>query len=362
MKLELALTHQLDAFRLNAELSFQGSSLGLFGPSGSGKSTLAGLIAGLTRPQGGYLRLDGDVIFDSADSIHLPPEQRRIALVFQHSALFPHLTVRGNLLYGFKRRPPLDSSIDIDSVSRALGLVDLLDRGVNNLSGGERQRVAIGRAVLSSPRLLLMDEPLSALDDDSKFQIISYLKATCARFNIPFIFISHSLVEMRLMTDTAAVIAQGKITSTCSTEALARAMMERSPIGYINILGLSGMSERDGLCAYNWNGVELLLSQSNRTTVSGLFELSSKDIILFKKHPEAISARNLLQCTVVNLFESGTKMGIELDCSTGRLIAEIVPDAARELGIVAGSIVHAAIKASAFRRLATTQAAPEQDQ
>ncbi|OGR29153.1 MAG: molybdenum ABC transporter ATP-binding protein [Desulfuromonadales bacterium GWD2_54_10] len=362
MKLELALTHQLDAFRLKAELSFQGNSLGLFGPSGSGKSTLAGLIAGLARPQGGYLRLDGDVIFDSNSNIHLPPEQRRIALVFQHSALFPHMTVRGNLLYGFNRRPPQDSSIDIDSVSRALGLSDLLERGVNNLSGGERQRVAIGRAVLSSPRLLLMDEPLSALDDDSKFQIISYLKATCARFNIPFIFISHSLVEMRMMTDTAAVIAQGGITSTCSTEALARTMMERSPVGYINILGLSGMSERAGLCAYNWNGGELLLSKGNRTTISGLFELSSKDIILFKKHPEAISARNLLQCTVVNLFESGTKMGVELDCNTGRLIAEIVPDAGRELDIVVGSVVHAAIKASAFRRLATTQAAQEQVQ
>ena len=362
MKLELALTHQLEAFRLDTELSFQGSSLGLFGPSGSGKSTLTGLIAGLTRPLKGYLRLDDDILFDSAGNINLPPEKRRIGLVFQHSTLFPHMTVRGNLLYGFKRRPPEDSRIDIDSVSLALGLTDLLDRGVNNLSGGERQRVAIGRAVMSSPRLLLMDEPLSALDDDSKFQIISYLKATCARFNIPFIFISHSLVEMRMMTDTAAVIAQGSITGTCSSEALARTMMERSPIGYINILGLSNMTERNGLCAYNWSGGELLLSKSNRATSSGLFELSSKDIILFKKHPEAISARNLLQCTVVNLFESGTKMGVELECNTGRLIAEIVPDAARELDIVLGSVVHAAIKASAFRRLATTQAAPEQVQ
>lgn len=357
MKLELALTHQLDAFRLNAELNFHGNSLGLFGPSGSGKSTLAGLVAGLVRPLSGYLRLDDDLLYDSSCNIHLPPEQRRIALVFQHSALFPHLTVRGNLLYGFKRRPPRDSNIDMDSVVRALGLADLMERGVNNLSGGERQRVAIGRAVLSSPRLLLMDEPLSALDDDSKFQIISYLRATCARFKISFIFISHSLVEMRMMTETAAAITNGVITDICSTENLARTMMERSPVGYINILGLSGMKERSGLCVYNWNGGELLLSKGNRATISGLFELSSKDIILFKKHPEAISARNLLQCTVINLFESGTKMGVELDCNTGRLIAEIVPDAARELDIVVGSIVHAAIKASAFRRLATTQEA-----
>jgi len=355
MRLELSLKHQLASFRLAVEMSFQGCNLGLFGPSGSGKSTLAGLLAGLATPGAGIVRLDDDTLFDAGRGINLPPEQRRIAVVFQQPALFPHLSVRGNLLYGFKRRPPQDRSINFESVTVALGLETLLERGVGNLSGGERQRVAIGRAVLSSPRLLLMDEPLSALDDESKFQIISYLKATCARFGIPYVFISHSLVEMRMMTDTVAVIHQGGITDVCSTEALARKMMERSPVGYINILSLSGMKERNRLCAYQWEGGELLLSRGNLDTASGLFELSSKDIILFKKHPEAISARNLLLCTVSSLFESGTKMGVELSCGNGRLISEIVPDAASELCIEVGSVVYAAIKASAFRRLATTE-------
>jgi molybdate transport system ATP-binding protein len=357
MKLELSLTHSLATFRLAADISFQGRNLGLFGPSGSGKSTLVSLLAGLGTPGGGYIRLDDDLLYDGVRGINLPPEQRRIAVVFQNPALFPHLSVRGNLLYGFRRRPPQDRSINVESVAAALGLEGFLERGVGNLSGGERQRVAIGRAILSSPRLLLMDEPLSALDENSKFQIISYLRSTCARFGIPYLFISHSLVEMRMMTDTAAVISRGSITDTCSTEALARKMMERSPVGYINIIPLNSMREQDGLCVYQWKGGELLLSPTNRDTQDGIFELSSKDIILFKKHPEAISARNLLCCTVAALFDSGSKAGVELECGHGRLIAEIVPDAARELGIEAGSEVYAAIKASAFRRLANSAVA-----
>jgi molybdate transport system ATP-binding protein len=128
--------------------------------------------------------------------------------------------------------------------------------------------------------------------------------------------------------------------------------MGQSPVGYINLLELGDMRERDGMCAYSWQGGELLLSAGNREFTDGLFELSSKDIILFKKHPEAISARNLLECTVAGLFESGSKIGVELQCGGGRLIAEIVPDAARELGIEPGCKLHAACKASAFRRLA----------
>jgi molybdate transport system ATP-binding protein len=121
---------------------------------------------------------------------------------------------------------------------------------------------------------------------------------------------------------------------------------------------LRGMTERDGLCAYRWQGGELLLSAGNRDTINGLFELSSKDIILFKKHPEAISARNLLECSIVSLFESGQKMGVELECGGGRLVAEIVPEAARELGIEQGCTIHAAFKASAFRKLATCDPSP----
>jgi len=357
MELQVAVKKRFSAFTLDVDVTISQERIGVFGPSGSGKSTLVSLIAGLEQPDSGIIRLNGETLFDNRKNCL--PDKRRIGIIFQHPHLFPHLSVTGNLLYGYHRCAPEHRRIDFDSLVAMLQLGHLLDRGVNNLSGGEKQRVAIGRAVLSNPRLLLMDEPLSALDDTLKFQIISYLKATCARFSIPFMFISHSVIEMRMMTGTAAIISQGRISEICSTEALARLRMADRPVGYINILGLSGMTERSGLCAYNWNGGELLLSRNNSDTPSGLFELSSKDIILFKNHPEAISARNLLKCTVVGLFESGTKLGVELDCGHGKLVSEIVPDAARELGIEAGRTVYAAFKASAFRRLASTETAHE---
>ena len=207
---------------------------------------------------------------------------------------------------------------------------------------------------MANPRLLLMDEPLSALDDTLRFQIIPYLKSVSERFGIPYLFISHSLVEMRLMTDSALLIEKGQIVEQTTSEQLARIRMGQSPVGYINLLELSEMTERDGMCAYRWNGIEILLSAQNREASSGLFELSSKDIILFKKHPEAISARNLLECRVSSLFESGRKLGVELECGGGSLVAEIVPEAAIELGIKRGVTIHAAFKASAFRKLSET--------
>jgi len=154
------------------------------------------------------------------------------------------------------------------------------------------------------------------------------------------------------MTDTVLNFEKGVMIGQTSSEQLARNRMGQSSVGYINLLELDNMTERDGMCAYRWNGGELLLSAGNRDTASGLFELSSKDIILFKKHPEATSARNLLHCTVAGIFESSSKVGVELHCGGGMLVAEIVPDAARELGIKKGSVVYAAIKASAFRSLA----------
>jgi molybdate transport system ATP-binding protein len=340
-------------FTLKTDFTVEGRSVGIFGASGSGKSTLVGMLAGLLTPDGGEILLDGECLFSSDKRINLRPEQRRIAMVFQQHCLFPHLNVRKNLLYGYSRCPAEFRKVDFDKLVTVLKLDGLLDRGVTNLSGGEKQRVALGRAILANPRLLLMDEPLSALDDTLRFQIIPYLKSVSEQFGIPYLFISHSLVEMRLMADTVLAFEKGVMTGQTTSEQLARNRMGQSSVGYINLLELDGMTERNGMCAYRWEGGELLLSAGNRDTVSGLFELSSKDIILFKKHPEAISARNLLQCTVIGLFESGAKLGVELKCGGGTLVAEIVADAARELGIENGSVVYAAIKASAFRRLAT---------
>lgn len=353
MQLSMNIRKNYGAFTLFADMAVTGDQIGIFGASGSGKSTLVSMLAGLVEPDSGEIVLDGDCLFSSSKGINLRPEQRRIAMVFQQHCLFPHLSVRNNLLYGYKRCPAKYRTIDFDNLVAVLKLEELLDRGVTNLSGGEKQRVALGRAILANPRLLLMDEPLSALDDALRFQIIPYLKSVSEQFGIPYLFISHSLVEMRLMTETALLFENGRLVEQTTSDQLARHRMGKSSVGYINLLELGGMTERDGMCAYRWKDRELLLSGGNRDTISGLFELSSKDIILFKKHPEAISARNLLECTVAGIFESASKIGVELQCGEGQMVAEIVPEAARELGIEQGSVIHAAIKASAFRRLAT---------
>lgn len=350
MKLAVEVVKSFGAFRLNAAFISEGDRLGIFGESGSGKSTLASLLAGTMTPDGGSIHLDGECLFSREQGISVPPEKRRIAIVFQHPNLFPHLSVRGNLLYGYKRCAPENRRIELGPVAEVLKLEGLLERGVNNLSGGEKQRVAIGRAILSNPRLLLMDEPLSALDDQLKYQIIPYLKGVCEEFGIPFVFISHSMIEMRLMADKVIVFEQGRIVHRTTADQLARLRMPTSQVGYINLLKLGPPRPLDGLYAYPWGSGELLLSFRAKQPDS-LFELSSKDMILFKKHPEAISARNLLKCRVVGLFEAGNRTGVELECGGERLIAELARQAALELEIREGGELFAAIKASAFREL-----------
>jgi len=350
MELRMAVRKSFGAFTLKTDFTVSGDKIGVFGVSGSGKSTLVGLLAGLARPEEGEITLDGDCLFSSARGINLPPQRRRVAIVFQQPCLFPHLSVESNLLYGFRRLAPELRTIDFAALVSVLKLEGLLQRGVNNLSGGEKQRVALGRAILANPRLLLMDEPLSALDDSLKFPIIQYLRSASERFGIPYLFISHSLLEVRLMTEQVLAVAGGRIVGQTTPEELARERMGQSQVGYINLLDGELLRKMGGLYVYRWGGVELFVSAGNDNP-SALFELSSRDIILFKKHPEAISARNLLKCTVVDTFPSGNKVGVELRCGTQTLVAEVVVQAADDLAIQAQTEIYAVVKASSFRRL-----------
>lgn len=352
MKLQLALNKSFAGFTLELDQTLSGERIGVFGPSGSGKSTLAGLVAGLAAPDAGRIILDGETLFDSSRRINLPPEQRRVGIVFQNSHLFPHLNVTENLLYGHRRTPAKSRSIDLESIIAALQLGGLLQRGVGNLSGGEKQRVALGRALLANPRLLIMDEPLSALDDNLRFQIIPYLNSVSERFAIPCLYISHSLLEMRLMTDTVLVIDRGLAAGLMPAEELALQRMGSSQVGFINLLRLTDPVKRAGLLNYRWGEITLQLTGEPNDSRETLYQLSSRDIILCRQHPEAISARNLLPGRVVRTILAGRKMGVEIDFGGRTLIAEIVQDAATELAITTGSVIYAVIKASAFRRLA----------
>jgi molybdate transport system ATP-binding protein len=350
MELRVAVQKQLGAFFLDANFTITGERIGIFGPSGCGKTTLVNLIAGLNHPDRGEILLDGETIFDSRQRLNVRAERRRISMVFQRAHLFPHLSARGNLLYGYRRCAPEFRKVTLDHLVEVLQIGHLLDRGVKNLSGGEKQRVAIGRAVLSNPRLLIMDEPLSALDDSLKFQIIPFLKNACEAFRIPYLFISHSLTEMRIMTDQVLNVSGGRVVGQTTAEGLARALMGESSLGYTNLLRLQSPRRVGGLNAYPWGNRELLVS-GGADQAETLFELPSTDIILFRRHPEAISLRNLLKCRVADMFETGHRIGVELECGGERLVAEVMSQAVTELGIEKGSEVYAGIKATAFRQL-----------
>ncbi|MHB8770191.1 MAG: molybdenum ABC transporter ATP-binding protein [Syntrophales bacterium] len=350
MELQVRVNKRLGGFLLDMDFVCQGQRTGIFGPSGSGKSTLVGLIAGLGKPDNGAILLDGETLYDSVNGICLPPERRRIGIVFQRPHLFPHLSVKGNLLYGHRRSARSHKAVDLDDLVKTLQIGDFLARGVNHLSGGEKQRVAIGRAVLANPRLLLMDEPLSALQDALRFQIIPYLKGVSERYGIPYLFISHSLTEMRLIADQTLVIADGRVVAQSRPDELARSPMGLNGGGYVNLLRPASPRPVDGLFVYDWGGSELCLSEGDARP-DPLFALSSRDVILFRRHPGAISARNLFPCTVTGAFRDGAFVAMELDCGGERLVAEIVGAAAAELGEEVGTQLYAAIKASSFRKL-----------
>jgi molybdate transport system ATP-binding protein len=199
------------AFHLHLAHRFEAGVTGICGPSGSGKSTLLALIAGLLRPRAGYLRIDGETLVDTASGTWVPVHRRRFGMMFQDALLFPHLSVRANLLYGWRHRAESERRFTLDAVAALLEITPLLERRTQQLSGGERQRVALGRALLCSPRLLLLDEPLSSLDTRLKQQILPFLKRVRDETGIPMLYVSHSEPEVAYLADTVLRIDQGRL-------------------------------------------------------------------------------------------------------------------------------------------------------
>lgn len=208
--LELDVEFSRGNFNLQLRETLTAPVTGLFGPSGCGKSTLLALIAGLLKPKRGNITLQGRTLFDATQHINLPSHQRRVGLVFQDGQLFPHLNVRNNLLYGYRNLTAEQRHFELGTVVELLELAPLLTRKPRQLSGGEQQRVALGRALLYSPELLLLDEPLSALDKDLKSQILPFL-ARLRELDIPMLYVSHSLEEIQFLTDSWLGMEAGRI-------------------------------------------------------------------------------------------------------------------------------------------------------
>lgn len=350
MQLEVNVEKQFNDFKCSFSFSQSNEKCGIFGPSGSGKSTLMNMLSGIMAPDKGKITLNNTVLFDSERRINLPSDKRRVGVVFQHALLFPHMSVGKNLFYGSKRRKSKSTEIDPDQLISVLQLGSLMNRNVTQLSGGEKQRVALGRTILANPDLILLDEPLTGLDGQLKFQIIPYLQKVFSEFTIPLLFISHSLQEMRMMTDTILVMGKGTICDQLSTEDLSRTTLGKGGRGYTNLLNLGAPKDLGDLFSYQWGNVPLMLMKTSNAT-GGQFSLVGRDILLFKRHPEATSARNMLDCTVRKTYQTDWLVGVELDCMGNTLIAEIVPQSVEELNIRPGKKVIAVIKASAFQRI-----------
>ena len=259
--LDVDVRHRFNAgFSLSADFQTSAKATAIFGPSGAGKTTVLNAIAGLLRPHGGKITLDGETVLDASAKVFVPPHGRRIGYVFQEHLLFPHLDVEANLRFGM----PLRGTVSFEMVVDALELSGLLRRMPQQLSGGQ-QRVALGRALLSSPRLLLLDEPLASLDDERRSRILDFLERMLDTFSVPLLFVSHSQAEVRRLAERVVLLDAGRVVGEGSPNDVlsrGRALELRNELGLINLLKLDRIAESDGRLS-GWIGtVELNLPRS----------------------------------------------------------------------------------------------------
>jgi molybdate transport system ATP-binding protein len=218
--LRVDIAKQLGEFSLQVGFTSAGRVTGLFGASGAGKTSLINMIAGLLKPDRGVIAIDGDVLDDATARVHVPPHRRRIGYVFQDARLFPHLNVRQNLDYGRRMNRLADDPAQRAHINELLDIGGLGDRRPGQLSGGERQRVALGRALLAQPRLLLLDEPLGSLDEERKLEILPYLMRLRDESNVPMVYVSHDAGEMRQLATQVVMLRRGQVTAFGGPEVL----------------------------------------------------------------------------------------------------------------------------------------------
>jgi len=347
MELKIDIEKKIGNFHLKAKFTSSSSRIGFFGHSGCGKTTLSSIIAGINKPDKGIISIRDKVLFSSENKINIPTNRRNIAIVFQGAHLFPHLTVRENLKYGLKRRKNRNKNINFDRLTETLNLNHLLTRKIHNLSGGEKQRIAIGRALLSSPELIILDEPLTGLDHHLKSRIMQYLDDIFNTFKVPYIYISHSIKEMRIMTDESITFLNGITTDIIDTEKMAKELFKTSKGKYTNLIELTAPKKNGDLCEYTWHD-NLITTTECSNYAKSFFELPSSGIIIFKEAPVASSARNILKGKIKDIFDVSNRVCLVLDINGGELIAQVVHSALEEMKLKKGDIVSAVIKASSL--------------
>jgi len=357
MRLDIDVTLERPGFRLKAAFESDGGVTTLFGPSGAGKSSVALILAGLVRPQHGTIRLGGETLLDTRAGIDVASWRRRIGVVFQEGRLFPHLSVRRNMLYGawFNRA---DSS-RLGPICDLLGIGDLLDRRPGTLSGGEQRRVAIGRALLAAPRLLILDEPLTGLDIARKAEILPYLERLRHHLGLPILFISHALDEVVRLTDRLVLMDHGAVMSVGPLAA----MMPR--LGLISLGAEAGalietrvvaIEETYRLATLAFSGSSLMVPcEGLRLGEAVRVHVRARDVAIAIEPPSRISMLNVLPARIAGLSEPRDGMvDVTLTAGGTELVARITALSAERLALVPGLAVHAMIKSVAFERRSDT--------
>ena len=357
--LELSVRRRQGDFLVNVTLSAGAGVTALFGPSGSGKTSVINMVAGLARPDSGRIVVDGRVLFDSDAGIDVAPEQRRLGYVFQDGRLFPHLSVRSNLVFGRNRVPVTQRRVDFDAVVDVLGIAHLLDRRPALLSGGEKQRVAIGRALLASPRILLMDEPLAALDANRKAEVLPFIAALSKRFTIPIVYVSHSMDEVLSLADTLVLMNQGQPAAVGSTEeVLSRAELRpltgRWEAGSVIRAVVESHDAETGITRLAFPGGNLSMARNHLAVGANVrIRIQASDVAIALDHPGRVSVRNILPARVrsVRPTEGDDHMfDVMLECGGVELWAQVSGLAQADLGLARGMNVHAMIKALTIAR------------
>lgn len=329
-------------FALRIELQTDGPWVGVVGPSGAGKSTLLEAIAGLL-PSLGTIRINDALLQDTDAGVSLTVQQRRVGYVFQGEALFPHLTVAENLEFGMGAPHDTERHTPYREVVGVLDLESLLSRRPPELSGGERRRVALGRALLRAPRLLLLDEPLAGLDPALRERVLDYLARCRARFDIPAFLVSHQLEDVLSLTDHVVIVERGSIRDGGSPHELVggghRAALTRL-LGFENVLAarVLEVNPRAGtVTAQVQDGPKVCLPHAR--VIAGQvvrIGIRAEDIILASERPGPTSARNLCEGRIVSLTSRGSLMLVEIDCGIP-IVAKITPASAEELSLRPGS-------------------------
>lgn len=345
--LQISVQQQLGEFNLAVEMTTNQGVTAIFGKSGAGKSSLINLIAGLSTPNQGKIVLNQRVLFDSENHINLPPEKRRVGYVFQEPRLFPHYRVEANLNYGNKR----SNSAKFSYITQLLGIEHLLHRYPNSLSGGEKQRVAIGRALLSEPDILLMDEPLSALDLPRKKELLDYLSQLAETLAIPILYVSHSLEEVVRLADQLLLLENGKVAAFDRVQTVwnSPAFQAWQPDSQqVSLLELPIVDEQPDyqMLALGLGNQQIWVSQQPRYQLGDRLRITiaSRDVSLTHNKPEQTSIRNILLGEIANIHLKTERVDVEVKVADHAIWATISRWSFDELQLTQGQHIYLQIK------------------